>query len=314
MTERLPDLVRLSQTIITKGSKSFAAAARLFDPETRAGAYLLYAWCRHCDDVIDGQDHGFAGTPRRQSDMQAALADLRSQTRAALAGEPMADPVFAAFQQVAQRHEIPAQHAFALLDGFAMDADSAEYRTIDDTLRYCYHVAGVVGVMMSYVMGVRDPATLDRASDLGLAFQLTNIARDIVDDATVGRVYLPRQWLAEAQIPVEAILAPEHRGALHGLAVRLLDVAEGYYASSMVGLADLPLRCRWAVATARIVYRAIGREVAVRGTKAWDARVSTSRARKLTAVAQGGLTALAAPITRRFGAVPSRAGLWTRPQ
>ncbi len=314
MTQATPDLVRLSQTIITKGSKSFAAAARLFDPETRAGAYLLYAWCRHCDDVIDGQDHGFSGTNRSAADMQAALDGLRHQTRDALAGKQMADPVFAAFQQVAKLHHIPERHAFELLDGFAMDAAGQTYQTIEDTLAYCYHVAGVVGVMMSHVMGARDPATLDRASDLGLAFQLTNIARDIVDDAKVGRLYLPRDWLAEVGIPVEAILAPEHRAALHGVAQRLLRVAEAYYASSAVGLAELPLRCRWAVATARTVYQAIGREVERRGPHAWDTRVSTSKAQKLAAVAGGAVTALTTPITRQLTQAPARTGLWTRPQ
>ncbi len=308
------DLVRLSETIIAKGSKSFAAAARLFDRETRAGAYLLYAWCRHCDDVIDGQELGFGSAPRTPAEMRASLEELRTKTRDALAGKPMSDPIFAAFQEVARRHQIPERYPFELLEGFAMDAEGLAYATIDDTLRYCYHVAGVVGVMMCHVMGARDAPTLDRASDLGLAFQLTNIARDVVDDAKVGRIYLPRAWLAEAAIPPEAILAPEHRAGLHALAVRLLSLAEPYYASSRVGLAQLPLRSRWAVATARNVYREIGREVERRGHCAWDTRVSTSRAQKLTAVVFGGCGALATPATHRFCPAPSREGLWTRPR
>jgi phytoene synthase len=308
------DLVRLSETIIAKGSKSFAAAARLFDRETRAGAYLLYAWCRHCDDVIDGQELGFGSVPRTPVEMRASLEELRSQTRDALAGKPMSDPIFAAFQEVARRHQIPERHPFELLEGFAMDAEGRAYATIDDTLSYCYHVAGVVGVMMSHVMSARDAATLDRASDLGLAFQLTNIARDVVDDAKAGRIYLPRDWLAEAAIPPEAILAPEHRASLHTLAVRLLGLAEPYYASSHAGLAELPLRSRWAVATARNVYREIGREVERRGPRAWDKRVSTSRAQKLAALALGAHASLSTPLTHRLFPSQSRDGLWTRPR
>jgi phytoene synthase len=313
-TAPAPDLVRLSETIISKGSKSFAAAARLFDRETRAGAYLLYAWCRHCDDVIDGQELGFASAPRTPAQMRASLEELRTQTRDALAGKPMSDPIFAAFQEVVRRHRIPERHAFELLDGFAMDVEGRDYETIEDTLSYCYHVAGVVGVMMSYVMGARDAATLDRACDLGMAFQLTNIARDVVDDAKVGRIYLPRAWLAEAGIPPDAILKPQHRASLHGLALRLLHLAERYYASSRVGLAELPLRSRWAVITALNVYREIGAEVERQGPRAWDMRVSTSRVQKISAVISGGCAALANPVTRRLYLSASREGLWTRPK
>ena len=94
-------------------------------------------------------------------------------------------------------HRYPLEH----LDGFVMDVEGREYHTLTDTVEYCYHVAGVVGVMMAYIMGVRDEPTLDRATDLGLAFQLTNICRDVVEDAEVGRVYLPLDWLTEAGVP-----------------------------------------------------------------------------------------------------------------
>jgi 15-cis-phytoene synthase len=308
------DLVRLSETIIQAGSKSFAAAARLFDRETRASAYLLYAWCRHCDDAIDGQELGFQSASATPHDPKHQLAELQRLTADALDGKPMADPVFAAFQRVAEKHAIPRRHPFALLDGFAMDAMGRQYETIDDTLSYCYHVAGVVGVMMALVMGVRDDDILDRASDLGLAFQLTNIARDVVDDAKVGRVYLPRQWLAEAGIAPETLRDPRHRPALAEVTARLLALADTYYVSSQAGIAHLPLRSRWAIATALRVYREIGREVRRRGAHAWDARVSTSKAQKLVAVTLGGATALSAPLRERLSPSPPRGGLWTRPK
>lgn len=308
------DLVRLSEGIIQAGSKSFAAAARLFDRQTRASAYLLYAWCRHCDDVIDGQELGFAAPAAAQPDPRLQLARLREMTAAALDGEPMQDPIFAAFQRVAEKHSIPRQHPCALLDGFAMDVEGRQYETIDDTLAYCYHVAGVVGVMMALVMGAKADETLDRASDLGIAFQLTNIARDVADDARAGRLYLPRQWLAAAGVPADDILAAKHRPALAGVVVRLLDLADLYYASSSVGLARLPPRSRWAVATARRVYREIGQGVRRRGAAAWDSRVSTSNAQKLAAVAVGGLAAATSGLTQRLVSPVSRDGLWTRPR
>jgi 15-cis-phytoene synthase len=308
------DLVRLSESIIQAGSKSFATASKLFDRETRASAYLLYAWCRHCDDVIDGQELGFKSAADAQHDPQHQIAELRRLTTDALDGKSMRDPVFAAFQRVAEKHAIPSRHAFELLDGFAMDVSGRSYATIDDTLSYCYHVAGVVGVMMAMVMGVRDDETLDRASDLGLAFQLTNIARDVTDDAKVGRIYLPRRWLDEAGIPPERLLDLRHRECLYHVVVRLLALADDYYESSRAGLARLPMRSRWAVATARHLYRQIGREVRRRGSRAWDSRVSASSAQKIAAVVIGGGTAITARMLGRFSPPPPRQGLWTRPR
>jgi len=294
---------------IKVGSKSFAAAARLFDAPTRRSVLMLYAWCRHCDDVVDGQELGF-GVAAPAHDPHAELSQLYEQTERAYAGDAMSDPAFAAFQEVALRHAIAPRYAFDHLAGFAMDVDGARYETIDDTLRYCYHVAGVVGLMMASIMGAKEAKVLDRACDLGLAFQLTNIARDIVDDARVGRCYLPAQWLNEAGIPVDEIAQPQHRAALARVAARLVDQAEPYYDSSLDGIRALPLRSAWAIATARNVYRQIGIEVKARGPRAWDERVGTSKATKLKLLAKGGVEAL---LSRLRPAKARPAGLWQRP-
>lgn len=299
---------------IEVGSKSFAAAARLFDPATRRSVLMLYAWCRHCDDVVDGQELGFNTPAAAPHDAAAALALLEAQTRRAYAGETMGDPAFAAFQEVALRHRIEPRFAFDHLAGFAMDVDGARYETIDDTLRYCYHVAGVVGLMMASIMGAHDERVLDRACDLGLAFQLTNIARDIVEDARMGRCYLPAQWLREAGIPPAELAEPRHRAALARLAARLVDHAEPYYDSAGEGIAALPLRSAWAIASARNVYRQIGIEVKRRGVRAWDERAGTTKATKLWLLAKGAVSALASRLSARDpGARPRPAALWRRP-
>ncbi len=295
---------------IEVGSKSFAAAARLFAPGTRRSVLMLYAWCRHCDDVVDGQELGFNVREAAPHDAPAALAQLEAQTRRAYAGEAMQDPAFAAFQEVALRHRIDPRFAFDHLAGFAMDVEGARYETIEDTLRYCYHVAGVVGLMMASIMGAHDPRVLDRACDLGLAFQLTNIARDIVEDAKVGRCYLPAQWLREAGIPPEELADPRHRAQLAKVAARLVDYAEPYYDSARAGIAALPLRSAWAIASARNVYRQIGIEVKRRGPRAWDGRAGTSKAMKLWLLAKGAGSALSS----RLATQPARpAALWQRP-
>jgi phytoene synthase len=309
-----PALLQHATHTIEVGSKSFAAAAKLFDPATRRSVLMLYAWCRHCDDVVDGQELGFNAAPRETYDAAAKLEGLREQTRRAYAGEAMRDPAFAAFQEVALRCVIPQRFAFDHLAGFAMDVEDAHYETIDDTLRYCYHVAGVVGLMMASIMGVSEPRVLDRACDLGLAFQLTNIARDIVEDAQIGRCYLPAAWLREAGIPRDEIALPRHRAALAELAARLVDHAEPYYDSALAGIADLPLRSAWAIATARKVYRQIGVVVRQRGAHAWDERAGTSKATKLRLLGEGSLQALASRLRGLSPAArPRPAGLWQRP-
>ncbi|MFB8829304.1 phytoene/squalene synthase family protein [Azotobacter sp. CWF10] len=207
------------------------------------------------------------------------------------------------------RHGIPERYPLDHLAGFRMDVEGRSYHSSADTLDYCYHVAGVVGVMMALVMGVRDEDTLDRACDLGLAFQLTNIARDILDDRAIGRLYLPTQWLDEAGVPPAALSAPRHRPTLARLATRLVNTAEPYYTSALGELAALPPRSAWAVATARAVYRQIGIRVKAAGPAAWDSRLATSRMDKLRLALFGEMRTLGSRLGRPS---PRPAALWTR--
>lgn len=309
-------VVEYSRDVIEKGSKSFAGAARLFDGDTRASAYMLYAWCRHADDEIDGQELGHA--PARQvagpDEPRTRLATLRLRTQRALAGEAV-EPVYQALARVVAKHAIPACHPMELIEGFAMDVEGRRYATLEDTCSYCYHVAGVVGVMMAMIMGVRERETLNRACDLGIAFQLTNIARDVVPDAEAGRLYLPADWLAEAGIEAtpEAVADPANRAAVFIVAERLLNEADRYYVSARHGLPALPIRAAWAIAAARRVYRDIGGVVRQRRTQAWDQRAVVSRYRKMLSVFYAGLSISRAHLRGALTGAPPRVGLWTRP-
>lgn len=293
------------------GSKSFATAAKLFDARTRRSALMLYAWCRHCDDVIDDQTLGFNNPQTSNDSAEQRLRTLQEKTRQAYAGEPMQTPAFAAFQEVALKHSIPPRRAFEHLEGFAMDVREERYVTFNDTLRYCYHVAGVVGLMMAQVMSVRDDAVLDRACDLGLAFQLTNIARDIVEDAHAGRCYLPESWLAEEGLSSTTLADPGYRPGVARLAKRLVEEAEPYYVSAHAGLAGLPLRSAWAIASAHGVYRRIGINVLRAGEGAWDKRQGTNTNQKIALLAKGGALALG---SRRATPAPRSSALWQRPE
>jgi phytoene synthase len=305
-------LVDTSRLIIQKGSKSFAAAAKLFDEETRENAYLLYAWCRHCDDVIDNQELGFDSKPQDPAVTRQILAELRTKTQAAIDDQPSEEAVFEGLRYVLKRNEIPGRYPLELLDGFEMDATGHQYGTLSETLQYCYYVAGVVGVMMAYVMGTRDPEALERATDLGIAFQLTNISRDVHEDAEVSRIYLPGDWLAEAGIPSEEILQPQHAAKLAEVVERLLNEADRYYKSADEGLRALGFRSAWAVAAARDVYRAIGQIVRERGEHAWQERVVVRKRRKLLGVAEGMLDAARASLfDRHTNPAPRDSKLWS---
>lgn len=306
------DLVRFGEQSIAKGSKSFGMAAKLFRPEIRADVVMLYAWCRHADDLIDGQEFGFGQEADHREGQSGRLAELKEKTATALRGEQVDDPAFDVLVEVTRKNEIPARHPRELIDGFEMDVDERQYATLGETLDYCYHVAGVVGVMMAMVMGAREARVLDRASDLGLAFQLTNIARDILDDAAVGRRYVPAEILTRHGLTEDTYAAPGRRAQLHAAACDLLDEAEAYYASARWGLPALDWRSAWAIASAARVYRAIGQKLRRKGPSAWDTRISTSGVTKAGLV----MLALKDVIVSRFrreAGGPDRAGLYSRP-
>ena len=176
-----------------------------------------------------------------------------------------------------------------VIEGFALDAEGWRPQTEEDLMRYCYLVAGAVGVMTAVAMGVspHDEDTLDRACDLGLAFQLGNIARDIGEDAAAGRCYLPAEWLAELAIPPGWQMEPEFLPRTARLAERLAAIAAVHERSARFGARRLAFRRRWAVLCAAGIYGAIAREVVRRGDHAWDSRVHTSPLAKLGFVAKG---------------------------
>ena len=307
-----PALVAHAKQSIARGSKSFAMASTLFDLQTRERAWLLYAWCRKCDDIADGQDHG--GTLQGVVDGQARLSTIRVMTDQALRGEPTGDPAFDGFGVVMRECAIPARYAHDLIEGFALDAREWRPRSQDDMLRYCYYVAGAVGCMMAVLMGVDpdDQATLDRACDLGLAFQLANIARDISEDEAADRCYLPQEWLAEMDMPPGEHMKPWVRPRLAILARRMADMAAAYEDSARHGTGALPPRAAWAVLAAAGIYGDIAREVARRGEQAWDARVITTKPAKLRWVARAGIQVIGR--AKRWPAdTPRPANLWTRP-
>ena len=250
------------------------AASLLLPREVHEPASALYAFCRLADDAVDD-----AGQPTD------AVARLRERLRLAYAGTPLNDPADRALAQVVKRHGIPLTLFDALLEGFEWDVAGRRYDTLEDLHDYAARVAGTVGAMMALLMGVRSAEGLARACDLGVAMQLSNIARDIGEDARMGRLYLPRAWMREAGLdPDEWLDCPVFDPALASVTRRLLAAAEGLYARVGAGVATLPLACRPGINAARFIYAEIGREVARRGHDSVSGRARVSGARKLALV------------------------------
>lgn len=267
------DLATCEQ-ILAEGSKSFAAASRLLPRYMRAPATAFYAFCRVADDQVDFS-----------SDPTAAVAELRQRLDSMYAKTPDDDPVDRAFCRIVHRYGIPRAVVDALIDGFEWDADGRTYDSLDDVLAYCARVASAVGVVMTLFMGPRDPRTLARACDLGAAMQLTNICRDVAEDARRGRLYLPADWLRERDIDPGHYVAHYRDYAgdprISAVVEAVLDRADDYYRRADAGIGMLPRECRPAIRSASLIYADIGRLIRRQGCDPTRGRAHTSKGRKL---------------------------------
>jgi phytoene synthase len=276
----IPVLRRECEEAIRAGSKSFLAASVLLPGSTRMAARALYAFCRATDDLVD-----------ESADPAQGLAEIRARLDAIYRGTPRDHPADRAFVAVVEHYALPRALPEALVEGFEWDVEGRTYRDCAELCAYSARVASSVGVMMTLIMGVCDRAVLARAADLGLAMQLTNIARDVGEDARRGRIYLPLDWLDEAGIDADAFLAnPEACPAMRATTERLLNAAHSLYARAMTGIAGLPLTCRMAIRSAALIYREIGREIEKSGHDSITRRAHTSTRRKLELIAQAAST------------------------
>lgn len=282
MTDRFQQDLAACRDLLRVGSKSFHAASLLLPRRVRDPATALYAFCRLGDDAVDDA-----------ADPAEGLAEMRARLDAAYRGAPLDHPADRAFAHVVEAHDMPRELPEALLDGFAWDAAGRRYETLDDVHAYAARVAGTVGAMMTLLMGVRRHAALARATDLGTAMQLTNIARDVGEDARNGRLYLPRQWLREADVEPDAFLAaPVFSAGVASVTARLLAEATRLYARAEAGIAMLPRDCRPAIRAAHNIYAEIGAEVTRAGYDSVSRRAVVSSKRKLALLARAWLPAM----------------------
>ncbi len=265
------DDLATGRTLLRDGSRSFYAASFLLPRRVRDPATVLYAFCRLADDEIDLAAHP-----------QKALGSLRRRLDGVYSGRPLAIPADRALADLVRQFAIPRVLLDALLEGFAWDAEGRSYPDLPSVYAYSARVAGTVGAMMALLMDVRDPLLIARACELGVAMQLSNIARDVGEDASRGRLYLPREWMIDAGIdPDRWIASPVWSPRLGQMIERLLVAADRLYARADMGIAGLPSGCRPGIGAARRLYAEIGHEVRRRGLDCVSQRAVVSPTRKL---------------------------------
>jgi phytoene synthase len=256
---------------IRHGSLSFHAASKLLPAKVRDPALALYAFCRLADDEVD-----------LKAEKVEAVLRLRDRLDAVYAGRPKNAAPDRAFAAIVDDFEMPRALPDALLEGLAWDAEERRYRSLSDVMGYSARVASAVGAMMCVLMGVRDAHALARACDLGVAMQLTNIARDVGEDAVERRIYLPLDWLEEAGVCAEGFLAgPVATADVRRMVKRLVLEANRLYMRSEAGIGALPRSCRPGIYGARFIYAGIGGQLRSMGYDSISARARTGKAQKL---------------------------------
>ncbi len=281
--------------IIAAKARSFSLASRFLPAGKRCDVNALYAFCRTVDDIADvpGDGASFASIRLQLDGWRAWL----------LAGAPFEDePVRYALAHVIRKCSLPLSPLLELLDGLSDDVEPRQLPDLAALDRFCYRVAGTVGIAMAALLGAQDAAALDPARDLGMAMQLTNIVRDVGEDLARGRIYIPADAMARAgyrQVDLE-------QGIVDARFVTLLQPliqrARDYYRMGLAGLHYLPRDCRLPIAIAAQAYAGILIKVEHAGFDVLTQRVHTGRREKLLLVTRAGLKHLA---TRGFARGPN---------
>jgi len=266
-----PQDIEFCRDAIRHGSLSFHAASRLLPASVRDPALALYAFCRLADDEVD-----------LKSEKAAAVLMLKERLELVYQGRPRNAAPDRAFTVLVEEYDMPRALPEALLEGLAWDAMERRYEDLSDLTAYSARVASAVGVMMTVLMKERSAEALARACDLGVAMQLTNIARDVGEDAREGRLYLPLDWLEEESVDPDAFMAdPRAEPGIRMCVSRLLAHARDLYQKSEAGIAQLPMKCRPGIYAARFVYDGIGWQVRKSGFDSVSQRARTGRSQKL---------------------------------
>lgn len=270
----LADAYQECERITRIHSKSFFFSSQFLPPEKRQAIRALYAFCRVSDDIVDQP---------AQSNAATALAAWVALVRAP--APPPHHPVLLAWHDTIKRYHIPAHLVDELLAGIAMDLRVSRYQSFAELWVYCYRVASVVGLMSMHIIGYV-PEAADQAIQLGIALQLTNILRDVGEDAERGRIYLPQEDLHAYGLSKDEVLAGCLSKDMRAMLMAQIVRADSLYDSSWPGVKKLPGDSQLAVGAAAQVYRGILREIEATNYDVFRHRASVPLLKKLYLLAQ----------------------------
>jgi len=274
------DAATAARASIQRHSRSFSFASRLLPASKRSDVERLYAWCRWCDDGVDA-----AASPAAAA---VFCDDVAGDLRRIAGGQEPAAAESHWLAGLVSRHRLSIPAAEALLAGMRSDLVPASDFLVTDLMRYCFRVAGAVGVLMCPLLGLRDYRFLPHAAALGMGMQLTNIARDVAEDWRRGRCYLPVEWTGGLR-PNGA--APDPECVRTGVR-RALEVAEGFYVAGGAGIHALDTDARLAVRAASNIYRAIGTRIGRRGYRVLHERARVTPIEKLRLFSKAALAGM----------------------
>ncbi|MDH3459092.1 MAG: phytoene/squalene synthase family protein [Gemmatimonadota bacterium] len=288
-----PADLAVCRDLLRRGSRTFFAASLLLPRAVRRRVAPVYAFCRTADDLVD------LNVPDHKT-----ITRLEQRVDRIYRGESLDEPVDRALAAVVAQCGIPRKALDTLIEGFSWEVDGRPYESLADVHAYSMRVAATVGVAVTYTMTRPSAHTLARACDLGVAMQLTNIARDVGEDGRRGRVYLPQAWLRDEGLDPDTLRGqPRFTPALGRVVQRLLEAADRLYERSHAGIASLPARCRPAIRAASAIYRDIGRVIAASDYDSVTRRAYTTGRRKL-ALAAGALAPRRSSALTTFHAPP----------
>ena len=255
-----------------RSGSSFYYSFMFLPPERRQAITALYAFCREVDDVVD-ECHDL-------SLAQTKLEWWRQEVGRVYNGTP-AHPVGHALKDVIKGFRLPQEQLLEIIDGMAMDLSQTRYLDFKGLQLYCYRVASVVGLLAAEIFGYQDRQTLKYAHDLGLAFQLTNIIRDVGEDARRGRIYLPIEDLQRFEVPAKDLLEARYSDAFRELMAFQAERAEKFYDQAFAQLPAIDRKAQRPGLVMAAIYRTLLREIAADGFLVLDRRTSLTPLRKV---------------------------------
>jgi len=270
---------KYARSLTAHHAKSFYFSASMLPREKRWATYALYGFCRYVDNLID------VPRPRREEEILGELDYLKNEIITSYRTGESEHPIIRPFISVVKHFQIPPEYALELIKGVKMDTHKNRYQNFDELYLFAYRVAGVVGLMMSPLLGYSDPAALLHAEKLGIAMQLTNILRDVKEDKEMGRIYLPLDELTGFDLTENDIFEERVSPKMRQFMKFQVDRAHQYYNEADDGIRMLDRNAQFAIYSASKIYRGILKKIELRDYNPFLGRVFVPQRKKIRIVA-----------------------------